>query len=340
MKSFFEFYQQIKEFTGAPTPGAPAAPGAAAPAPAGAQPAAPGASPAATIAGAMASQQQPAAGGDVDKFVQELKTMMGNTVNLNNFVEQLKKYISNQEFVQALLKGDANDALGVQETALPVSSMIPTQAEIFLDKSLDNGLANKFGNLNQLLQGDPGAIPGAVIVAEVGGGYHIIDGHHRWSQYASFNKDATCNCKVIKGLRTALEALKATHLAIAAVLQKVPLEPEKGTNLLTLDDGAIKAHVVDMVGKAGTLPVFQEVVPNVSSVDDAGNYIVGNTTVIKKQASSAAEKQPRDVMPQTGLAKGFDTKLSAGQVNVKFDHLVLAGILTQEQVDYIQKKNR
>jgi hypothetical protein len=331
MKSFFEFYQHIKEFTGVPTPGAPAAPGAGAPA--GAPPAAgaPGAAAPAPGAGPANPKEQQFA---VDNFAQELKTMMGQTVNLGNFVQKLKQYIGKEEFVKALMTGGPEDKLGVdQNKALSVTDLIPTQSEIFLEKSLDNGLLNKFGNLDKLLTGDPNAVPGAVIVAQVAGGYHILDGHHRWSQYISFNKGGQVNCHVISGLKTALEALKATHLAIASVLKDVPLEEEKGTNILTMDDNSIKSYAVQKIDASGTLPVFQQSVTSqpMNSSDDAGNYIVGNTQTMKAQAGKATSKEERNVMPQTGKAKGFDSALSAGQVNVKFDHLVLAGVLTIEQ---------
>lgn len=348
MKSFFEFYQQIQELVQTPpapgAPAAPAAPGVAAQAPApGAPPQAPGAAAPAPAPGAQpaanAKEQQFA----VNNFAEELKTMMGQTVNLGNFVQKLKQYIGKEEFIKALTAGGPEDKLGVEQNkALKVSDLIPTQSEIFLEKSLDNGLSNNFGNLDKLLVGDPTAIKGAVIVAQVANGYHIIDGHHRWSQYISFNKDGQVNCHIISGLKTALEALKATHLAIAAVLKDVPLEEEKGTNILQMDDNAIKSYAVQKIDAAGTLPVFQQSLTTmqINSSDDAGNYIVGNTQAMKAQAGKASSREERNVMPQTGKAKGFDSALSAGQVNVKADHLVLAGVLTLEQYYAMPNKKK
>ena len=131
-----------------------------------------------------------------------LRKMMSDNLDLGNFVSNLKQFISNPKFVDFLKSGDENDALKITRKNIPVMDLIPTQDEIFLESSLDNGLTDRFGNLAQFLDGNA-QVKGYVVTCMVNGSVFILDGHHN----SSVCSHRFCCC--IFGNKTACNSLKA-----------------------------------------------------------------------------------------------------------------------------------
>jgi hypothetical protein len=277
---------------------------------------------------------------EVQKFVDELTKMLDDGTDLGNFQSQLKKYIGNPKFIEAATKTGPEDKLGVNNQAVDVSLLVPTQAEVFLENSVDAGLENRYGNAPKIIAGSDPAAAGSVVVAQVGGQYHIIDGHHRWSQFMCFNPKSKIQCKIVNGIRSALQGLKFTHLAIAVEKKDVPSEGgNPKSNLLQMSKEQVAEYVKNKIGNNQTKPgadkegsplgqpepileMFRKNIPEQNlpnaknaSVDEIANYIGDNSQLVKAAGSKASQANPREIMPQTG-GTSFDKKLGSGQVNV------------------------
>lgn len=327
MKSFLEFYNQIKEE--APPP--PQPPAMIQPAQKMQQPVQKMQQPATGQQQAQNSQKQANVNPDVEKQLQQIIA----APNMENFISQLQKAISNPEFLNMLKQGDGEkDKITVQDATIPANSMVPTQKQIYLQKSLDNGISNFKGSLPKLLSGDSNAIPGAVIVAAVSPeGYAIIDGHHRWSQYITFNPDSKVPVKILGNMSNSLDALKKTQLALTAKSNTVYLEPEESgmIDMMEIDEKSFKDYAKNKLQSAGTLPIFQQY--GHQTEDDVVNFLWQNVQALKSLKSKQQQANIRDVMPQTGKpaqVSGWEKDLQAGALNIVPDWLVLSGVVIRD----------
>ena len=324
MKSFLEFWSQIKE----EAPVAPQPPAMVQPAQKMQQPAQKMQQPAQN---AQNAQKQASENPEMEK---QLKTIMA-APNMENFISQLQKSISNPDFLNMLKQGDGSkDKITVQDDNISANSMIPTQKQIYLQKSLDNGISNSFGNLEKLLAGDSSAIPGAVIVAAVSPeGYAIIDGHHRWSQYITFNPASKVPVKILGNMSDSLDALKKTQIALTAKSDTVYLEPEEPgmIDMMEIDENSFKDYAKNKLQSAGTLPIFQKY--GHQNEDDVVNFLWQNVQALKSLKSKQKQTNIRGVMPQTGKPAsvgGWEKDLQAGSLNIVPDWLVLSGVVIRD----------
>lgn len=253
-----------------------------------------------------------------------LKKMMSDNLDLGNFVSNLKQFISNPKFIDFLKSGDENDALKITRKNIPVADLIPTQDEIFLESSLDNGLTDRFGNLAQFLDGNA-QVKGYVVTCMVNGSVFILDGHHRWSQYFLFNPQSEVPCLIIENLNSYLRGLKIAHLAVAAKLSSVPSASGSETNLFTIDYESFENHIKNIITEK-SLQIFID--KNLAkNVDDVVDFLWNNVLKIRKYNLG---KESRGLMPQTGgAAKGFEKDLEQGKINVIPDWLTLSGLLAE-----------
>jgi hypothetical protein len=285
------------------------------------------------------------------QYLEILKKMMNDGTDLGNFWSQLNKYISNPKFQATIKSGDENDKLSVTSANVSIRSVFPTQAEVFLENSVDAGIKDQYGSTPDMLKGTNPNAAGAIIVSKVGNKYHIIDGHHRWSQFCCFNPDQQISAKIISGLPSALKSLKAVHLAIAAEKGSVPSEggdPKK--NLFSLSEEEVAQHVLQLLGDENTqtatmerdkenkpvkgslvknqkpiLKMFRDNIPEeklpnakTASAQDIANYIANNAMIVKELKKGADQANTRTTMPQTG-GTNFDVMLSTGDVNINPD---------------------
>ena len=296
------------------------------------------------------------------KYLEILKNMMNDGTDLGNFWSQLNKYISNPKFQATIKDGDQNDKLSVTKGNVSIRSVVPTQAEVFLENSVDAGIKDQYGSTPDMLKGTNPNAAGAIIVSKVGDKYHIIDGHHRWSQFCCFNPDQQISAKIISGLPSALKSLKAVHLAIAAEKGSVPSEGgEPNSNLFDLSEEQVSQHVLKLLGNENTqtatmerdeknkpvkgslaknqqpiLKMFRDNIPEeklpnakTASPQDVANYIAKNAMIVKELKAKADQANTRTTMPQTGNTE-FDAMLSGGNVNVNPDDATAASTdLTQ-----------
>lgn len=307
MKSFLEFYNQIKEEEMS------------------------FAQPPAMVQPAQNMQKSASVNHEMEN---QLKQILA-APNMENFISQLQKSISNPEFLSMLKQGDGEkDKITVQDSIVAASSMVPTQKQIYLQKSLDNGISNYKGSLPKLLSGDPSAIPGAVIVAAVKPeGYAIIDGHHRWSQYFTFNPDSQVPVKILGNMSNSLDALKKTQIALTAKSDTVYLEPEEpgAIDMMEIDEDSFKDYAKNKLQAAGTLPIFQEY--GHQNEDDVVNFLWKNVLALKSLKSKQTQKNMRNFMPQTGKPEkvvGWEKDLQAGSLNIVPDWLVLSGLVIRD----------
>jgi hypothetical protein len=300
MKSFLEFWSQIKE----EAPVAPQTP---------------------VVGQQQVAKQAPAAG--QQQVTEVLKSIMA-APNMENFISQLQNAINKPEFLELLNSGDGQkDKIAISDKPIPANKLIPTQAEIYLSKSIDMGIQKP----EKLLSGDPSAIPGSIIVgATKDGKYAIIDGHHRWSQYFVFNPQSEINCKILEGINSSLDALKTTQLALTAKSGTVKLESDSGVDLMTISEQVFKDYVLEKLKAAQTLPIFTKVIPEIKDENQAVDYLWKNVLLLQSIKGKQDQANARPLMPQTGSAKGWDAALQAGQVNIVPDWLVLSGVVIRD----------
>ena len=256
MKSFLEFYSQIKEDAmdaANPAMQAPQAPTMqnVRPAPAMAkrlQPQPP------------AGQQQqagqaPAAEKDetiTDNNEKILKELLGS--NYQSFVTELGQNIKAPQFLKFLRAGlkdgkNANDdKVNFAKISPKCSDLSPTQNEIDIDKSLSFPLRQtSTTELTGYFSGGTFAPGGPIITC--GGGKFIIDGHHRWSQLYCMNPNAQIEAIDLTDFSDPEMALKVTQIAIATRLGEIPVQLVNGTNLIGISEDKLKDYIKKTIGQ-------------------------------------------------------------------------------------------
>jgi hypothetical protein len=182
----------------------------------------------------------------------KLKDLLGK--QYEQFVSELGSNITDKKFSDFLLGGltdgkmQRDDVVKFSNISIPCSSLKPTQNEIDIDKSLSYPLKlTPTSDLIAYFNGGTFA-PGGKIVT-CGGGKYIIDGHHRWSQLYCMNPNAKIEAIDMTSFKSPYLALKVTQLAIAATANKIPIESVSGTNLIGINENALKEYIYANIGK-------------------------------------------------------------------------------------------
>jgi len=263
MKSFLEFWNQINEENPPVAQAGVAQPqaGVAQPQAGVAQPQAGVAQPQAGVAqqkqkgqkGFSQSREAIRTGSGTDPVSdKKLKDLLGK--QYEQFVSELGSNITDKKFADFLLGGltdgkmQRDDVVKFSNISIPCSGLKPTQNEIDIDKSLSYPL--KFTPTSDLVAYFNGGTfaPGGKIVT-CGGGKYIIDGHHRWSQLYCMNPNAKIEAIDMTSFKSPYLALKVTQLAIAATANKIPIESVSGTNLIGINENALKEYISANMGK-------------------------------------------------------------------------------------------
>ena len=263
MKSFLEFWNQINEENPPIAQAGVAQPqaGVAQPQAGMAQPQAGVAQPQAGVAqqkqkgqkGFSQSREAIRTGSGTDPVSdKKLKDLLGK--QYEQFVSELGSNITDKKFADFLLGGltdgkmQRDDVVKFSNISIPCSSLKPTQNEIDIDKSLSYPLKlTPTSDLIAYFNGGTFA-PGGKIVT-CGGGKYIIDGHHRWSQLYCMNPNAKIEAIDMTSFKSPYLALKVTQLAIAATANKIPIESVSGTNLIGINENALKEYISANMGK-------------------------------------------------------------------------------------------
>lgn len=250
----------------------------------------------------------------------DVQDLIKNVSNYEEFVAKLGTLAQDPK-VQAFLRsgkadGDQNDdTFTATSKAIPVKQLRPTQNEIDVNGSLKWPLT-KPESLRNCLQKGAITIKAPVVTYN---GKFIIDGHHRWSQLYSMNKDGVINCVDLTGPKLKpVDVLKVVQLAIAADLGKIPVQTVKGQNLLKLDGNAVAKFVTSTITPE-CVKVFNTMRSSqLGKLDQnsiAGKVVVPNVMEMQKTSQPAPGAPKRDVMPQTDDATNAMQYLAKGIVN-------------------------
>jgi hypothetical protein len=229
-----------------------------------------------------------------------------------------------------------DDKISVQEAEVNVSSLFPTQNEVFLEKSLDYPIKTKPKNISSYIKNGIGSMPSIVV-----SGNYIIDGHHRWSQIYCLNKNGKIPTYNISfdGKEDPTTILKKIHIGIAATTGKVPLTggESKDTNLFTVEYNVFRLWITDRLSaNPRALDAFKQVEDEmrkkIGSKKDVTTemaaqsedpfiknvilpYLWSNVEAIKANRG----KYPRSIMPQTEKDTDIGTfinTIKSGDINV------------------------
>ncbi len=245
--------------------------------------------------------------------------------DLAGFVSELESAISDPK-VQAFLlaaKTDGvndDDVIDIQETQVSVSSLKPTQSEVFLEKSLDFPLNKQQENIESYIKTKQGIMPRIVV-----SGDYVIDGHHRWSQIYCLNSEGIIPVYNITfgGKEDPTTILKKIHLGIAATRKELPSSPResKDTDLFKVSlDGFSNWIHKNVDNNTPALQAFKAVESEMKSkLQEAEGFPEGNNAqfvtdvvipFLWKNVLSLKQTPgpyPRAIMPQT--EKGGDGKI-------------------------------
>lgn len=244
-----------------------------------------------------------------------------------------KTYVLPEETKNKLLAGredgdQEDEKITLTTGTKKAGDLIPTQANIDIDKSLADQMYRLFGNLEIALDG---AVPFSSDAPEKGmvksktGQFpiltfqnkYIIDGHHRWSQVCMTNPD--CDLKIanlnVPGITDPKAIQALCHVILLAVYGKTTVKNVEGTNLLEQSPEAIRAAVLEGKGMKSGNPISEESLNLLAEAYKKTNGKVGieepnrekaadlyakNLVVLKGLGAQAPVKIPRAFMPQPG----------------------------------------
>jgi hypothetical protein len=222
------------------------------------------------------------------------------------FVKKLGENIKDPKFRAAIRSLSAKNKVNFADIAAPVSTLIPTQNEIDVDKSLKFPLTTTASASAYLNCEKPITIAGKGIVT-ADGGHYVIDGHHRWSQVYSINPLCEMAALDLADIKDPINALKGTQLGIASGKDKdgseinaIPIALVQGKNLLTISEVDLKAYVVKTLTNP-VLDVFKAWDEELDTKVKVADYIWGNVSDMRMENQPVAGAPGRGFMPQTDL---------------------------------------
>jgi len=250
----------------------------------------------------------------------QVKNLITKVTNYSDFVKQLGDLAGDPK-VQAFIKAGKSDGDQDDDKLTAVSKQIavvdlrPTQNEIDVDGSLKWPLTKPDSLMNCLKKGAV-TIKAPVVTYN---GEFIIDGHHRWSQLYSMNKDGIINCVDLVGPKmNPIDVLKIVQLAIAADLGRIDVATVNDQNLLKLDGKGVAKYVMDTITN-DCVRVFNTMrgasMGKLDSQKIAGKIVVPNVMEMQKTGQPAPGAPKRDVMPQTDDATNAMPMISKGVIN-------------------------
>ena len=249
----------------------------------------------------------------------------------------------------------------VANGATPVANLHPTQNEIGFSNSLKKPVGNFKNCLPNMIAGNSVELGIPIITCN---GKLIIDGHHRWSQVACVNPDATMKCLDLQinvgtdgiDFQDAADVLKVTQALLAAIAlnsgkNKLPSSDSPSLeNLYALSDKDLYSKIMGMSEKDGLTFLggksrvadgkfdnADDVAKKVADKDfdelepeeKAAVYLTSNRLALPKPDKKATL---RKYMPQTN--GGDDMKISQGDL----DKAAEQGLNVKEKRNYTHSK--
>ena len=227
--------------------------------------------------------------------------------------------------------GGNKDAFSFGGATPAVSSLIPMQKEIDIDKSLGwpivktqgSGLADNVSASGPVELGSP------IVIFN---GKYIVDGHHRWSQLYACNRNASIVAIDITNPHIKpIEALKAVQAAIAHQTGKVPVQTVDSVNLIGIAEDTLRGwlaknvtpDVVDnCVGAMDEIALLAN-----ASLDQEGlneknliiEAIVKNVASMNETSTPISGAPSRSEMPQTDNVDWM-APLEDGEIDIEEPH--------------------
>ena len=248
---------------------------------------------------------------------------------LPDYVATLKRVAADKEFrsVASAGKGDGNptdEVVTIERTEIKAIDLLPTQAEIGLDSSLEDQMSNKYKSAETALGllGTPIIMPapppGPPPPLLAFNGKFILDGHHRWSQVAVMNPNGMV---AIDNMTSAVidsneKALKVMQLAIAAKAGKVITKPFEGANLMKITEQEVKNYVLQKI-QDNVLQLLVRA-KKIQSPDKqaAADYIGNNFKLVAKNPGPFSREKSMPQAGKSGVSQDdVNSALAGGEIN-------------------------
>jgi len=151
-------------------------------------------------------------------------------------------------------------------------------------------------------------------------GNHILDGHHRWSQFMTTNPNADVNVARVEapGIRSSSEALGLLHVILYALYGHSPTKPFEGENVYGLDKETIEAIAFDNMAESTPVKLHAAGLIEEPTADRAAEHFANNLSNLKGpgQHPRTVMPQPLDAGDETGMAQ-TPPEAAAGQINYR-----------------------
>ncbi|AQT79019.1 hypothetical protein B1R94_06645 [Mycolicibacterium litorale] len=234
-------------------------------------------------------------------------------------------------------RGFPNSALQVAGMTANVGSLIPTQNEIDMSKSLVYPLTDHT-TLDTYFAGGTILPPGGVILTADDGTF-IVDGHHRWSAIFVINPNAQVSTVDMGYVPNPQEALKEAQIGVVAQTGYLKTATTSGANLYTVDQAVFYATVNDYIlnGTTKNPPDTVEVLKSftkylgldgqtqeqkLASIDA---YLWGNVLRMRQYNQPIPDATSRDVMPQVEPLTPILNYLQSGALSYTFPTIAYLG---------------
>ena len=203
--------------------------------------------------------------------------------------------------------GPGDEVIEIKPGKRTASKLAPTQSQIGTGQSLDDQASdNDFGTGKSNLDR---AIKGGMLASKKGEfpilvfGDHILDGHHRWSQFITTNPGATVNVAeiVAPGVKDSKTALALLHYMNFALFGKSPTKDFKGANVYDMDRDAIYQQALSKMSDSTVAKLAKAGLIQEPTKEAAATHMANNLSRIPGPGAN-----PRLVMPQPGDAGSED----------------------------------
>ena len=235
-----------------------------------------------------------------------------------DYVKTLNKMLKDPK-ARVLLEDGFGSDLGdikfsFQARLIRAGSLVPTQAEIDVEKSLKHALV-KVSNIKNNFSNE--IVVNYTPIVTFRGNY-VIDGHHRWSEIAMINPNGKMLCFDYDADISPVQMLKAVQGAIAAVYAKekdgkLPQSEVKSQNVYDNDwtVDKIKKYINDTITDEVVCELCKHL-DNCNNKDDVVKNLVDNVVSLKVDNPPVANAPHRGDMPQPDKAgnKPGDKKTS------------------------------
>lgn len=251
----------------------------------------------------------------------------GGLVDINAGPEAVLKavqeLINDPEKKKMLLAGDtdgdpADEVISIKPGKRAAKDLIPTQSEIGSSQSLDDQIKDKFGNLDNAIQGGRMSSPEGKFPILTFNNY-VLDGHHRWSQAYATNPNVMLDTAEISapGVNDPKAALGLTHAILLALYGKSPTKPFKGQNLFKMGPEEVKQYVLANVTDSALQKLANAKLISKPDKNEAAEMYARNLEQLKKQPgqfSRMVMPQPLDAGDPKGLTE-VPPDAAAGKIN-------------------------